>query len=268
MIFIDEEKVDFERGVGIFLKRSLGLADSFPHAVAQAMLGVKHVKTVQFEQRAKFLIRLRKNERFPVFEAVAVDRIDLFPKGIGLNAKLGEMLNSVGLLRTMDFCECFREIGTVMRERSEAEHRGRLLASEGRAFWTEMSPNGYMCSGLKQVLSRLSFDALRIVVMLFADVLCWTALKQPDRTCPSCHEKFTSAHFFSCSKCFQSSSAWAKFVELCRTESWEDVVDCSFAVLQKWVAETNLFRDSFRLHVLEYECLGTDEYHVAFRWLF
>ncbi len=202
LIFIDEEKVEFERGVGVFVKRALGLPESLPHTVALAMLGVKHVKTFQYEQRSNFLIRWEKKEVFPVFEALAADRIDLFPVGVGLNAKLGEMLDSVGLPRTMDFCEFYREIGTVVSERTESEHRGRLLAAEGRAFWTELSSNGFLSTGLKQVLSRLTFDSLRIVAMMFADVLCWSALKRPNRTCPSCREKFTSAHFFSCPNFF------------------------------------------------------------------
>jgi hypothetical protein len=268
LIFIDEEKVDFERGVGIFVKRALGLPESFPHVVAMAMLGVKHVSSFQFEQRSKFLIRWEKNERFPVFEALAADRIKLFPIGVGLNARLGEVLHSVGLLRTMDFCEHYREIKAVVGARAEAEHRGRLLSAEGRAFWTVLSPDGYQSFELKQVLSELSFEALRVVVLLFADILCWTALRKPNRVCPFCKGKFTSAHFFSCSIFFSGTSAWPKFVELCKAESWEDVLDCSFEVLQKWVTETNLFKDDFRLHVLEYENLSRDVYSVSFRWNF
>jgi phosphate/sulfate permease len=47
---VDENRIEFERGVGIFLKASLGLPLSFPHTVACALLGVKHVKQFAMEQ--------------------------------------------------------------------------------------------------------------------------------------------------------------------------------------------------------------------------
>jgi hypothetical protein len=268
LIFIDEGLVDFERGVGIFVKRSLGLPETFPHVVAVAMLGIKHVSLFQFEQRTKFLVRWEKMARFPVFEALANDRIDLFPRGVGLNARFGEVLGSLGLLRTMDYCEHYREIRTALAGRVDVDHRTGLLATEGRAFWTILSPDGYLGVGLKQALARLSFESLRIVTLLFADALCWSALKNPNRLCPVCKVKFTSAHFFSCPQLFVQASAWNIFVELCRTEAWDDVVDCIFDVLYKWVTGTAFFRENFRLNVLEYENLCRDEYHAAFRWNF
>jgi hypothetical protein len=268
LIFVNEGLVDFERGVGIFLKRSLGLLDSFPHAVALAMLGVKHVEIFQFEQRSKFLLRWESQERFPVFEALVTDRIELFPRGTGLNAKYGEVLVNLGLLRTMDFREHYRDIRSALEGRVDAEHRGRLLEAEGRALWTVLGQGGYLGNGLKQAMSRLSYECCRIVALFLADVLCWTALRRPDRSCPSCHAKFTSSHFFSCPRFFTQARAWVVFVELCRTESWEDVLDCLFDVLHRWVTNTDLFRAQFRLNVLEYENLCQDGYHAAFRWNF
>jgi hypothetical protein len=267
LIFIDERQVEFERGVGIFVKRSLGLPETFPHVVAMAMLGVKHVRIFQLEQRTKFLVRWEKMERYPVFEALASDRIDLFPRGVGLSACLGEVLVSLDLLRTMDYCEHFREIRTVLTERVDVERRAGLLAAEGRAFWTVLSPDGHLGAGLKRALSRLPFESVRIVALLFADALRWSALRSPNRSCPTCDEKFSSSHFFSCPRFFFQASAWRVFVELCRVEAWEDVLDCIFDVLRRW-AGTNLFRDNFNLTVMEYENLSADEYHIAFRWNF
>jgi hypothetical protein len=89
LLFVDAEKIDFERGVGIFLKTSLGLPDSFPHVVAVSLLGLKHVKVFQVEQRVKFLVRWESNPGSPVFSALLADRTLLFPSGEGLNAGLG-----------------------------------------------------------------------------------------------------------------------------------------------------------------------------------
>jgi hypothetical protein len=57
LIFVDARKIEFEKGIGVFVKASLGLPHSFPHVVAVALLGVKHVEVFQLEQRMKFLLR-------------------------------------------------------------------------------------------------------------------------------------------------------------------------------------------------------------------
>jgi hypothetical protein len=266
LIFVDEGMVEFERGVGIFLKRSLCLPETFPHVVAMALLGVKHVKVFQLEQRTKFLVRWEKRECFPVFEALVVDRSDLFPTGVGLSANYGEVLADLDLVRTLDYCDHFRDIRSTLETRVGTEHRRALFEAEGRAFWTLIGPEGLMCEELKQVLSRLTFESFRIIVLLFADALCWTVLRRPSRSCPFCKLKLCSSHFFSCSHLFHGEHVWMTFVRLCQAGSWEDVVDLVFHILQKWVSSTGIFRDHFRLHVLEYENLCRDDYRAAFRW--
>jgi hypothetical protein len=268
LIFVDEGQVEFERGVGIFFKRSLGLQDSFPHVVAMAMLNIKHVSVVQLQQRTMFMLRWEKQERYPVFEALATDRIDLFPHGVGLNAKYGEMLHSLDLLRTLDFSEFYREIKLKLEERVGMRHMEGLLAAEGRACWTVLASDGHLSIPFKQILSRLTFECLRIFCQFVADTLCWTALRRPDRSCPFCKQKFTMSHFFSCPRFPSQIRAWAVFVELCRVEAWEDVIDLVFYVLQTWVSSTDLFQDHFRLHVLEFEPLCEDVSRAAFRWNF
>jgi hypothetical protein len=81
-----------------------------------------------------------------------------------------------------------------------------------------------------------------------------------------CDSKFTTSHFFTCSRFFTQDSGWKILVELCRTESWEDVMDFIFEILRKWVEETTFFNASFRLYVFEYVNLRTDVARSAFRW--
>ncbi len=266
LMFVDEDKVEFERGVGIFLKSSLGLPDSFPHTVAMACLGVKHVKIFQFEQRVKFLSRWEQGEKYPVFDMLFCDRAHLFPLGSGLNGRFGKVLANLGLLVTIDFTANYRSIHEALTLALSAEHRGRLLSAEGRALWTELGSDGYLSIQLKQVLSDLCHESLRIVIMFFADMLCWSSLKQPSRKCPTCSGKFTSAHFFTCSQFFSNEHGWNILVNFCRAEAWTDLIDYIFHILQKWVVSTPLFRDSFKIAVLEYEPLCGDIVHAAFRW--
>jgi hypothetical protein len=266
LIFVDEKRIDFARGVGIFMRASLGLPSSFPHVVAAASLGVKHISMFQLEQRTKFLARWENGEKYPVFEMLCGDREVLFPLGVGLNARLGMVLGSMDFLVTLDYTCHFQLIRAALEAKLSSEHRGQLLMVEGRAFWTELSEDGYLCPDLKTVLSRLSHESLRIFVLFAADMLCWTALKQPTRSCRVCDAKFTSAHFFTCSRFFDQERGWAVLVGLMRSESWVDMMDYIFDVLRRWVTDTTLFKPSFRLQVMEQEILCGDVDHIAFRW--
>ncbi len=266
LIFVDKNKIEFDRGVGIFLRASLGLPCSFPHVVAAACLGIKPIRVFQMEQRVKFMARWENGERYPVFEMLYGDRVELFPGKVGLNARLGGVLESMDLLVTIDYTTHYQSIMQALQSRANAEHRGRLLATEGRAFWTELSPDGYLCADLKLVLSRLSHESLRVFILFAADMLCWTALKQPTRLCRVCSVKFTSAHFFTCPQLFLQERGWAVLVGLIQAESWVDMVDFVFDVLRRWVTETSIFKENFRLQVLEQNILCGDVDHVAFRW--
>jgi hypothetical protein len=245
LIFFDAGQIEFDRGVGIFLKASLGLPDSFPHVVASALIKVKHVRLFQMEQRMKFLVRWETKVVDPVFDSLFMDRVYLFPNGEGLNSEMGDQLVKMGLSRTIDYREHFRVISESLSLQLKAELRGGLWATEGRAFWTELSPEGDLEEDLKRELSRLSPEATRIFFLFLADMLCWSALKRPTRNCPSCHSKFTTAHFLSCSTLFVQESGWRIFIELCKARSWEDVIDFVFHVLRSWVSTTDFFTAGF-----------------------
>jgi hypothetical protein len=264
--FVPASSIDFERGVGIFVKTSLGLPDSFPHEVAVAMLGVKSVLLSQVERWLRILVRWECRSDRPEFDALVSDRELLFPKGVGLNANLGEILVSLGLSRTLDYRAHTSHILTTLQTKVEAERCGRLLSSEGRAFWTELGRRGSLPDMLKGAMAKVSFKSTRILCLLFADALCWSALKKPTRSCPYCAAKFTTEHFFSCPRFFAQERGWRTLVGLCRNESWEDLVDYVFLILRKWVEEAGFLRHEFRLHVLEFVNICTDPLHAAFRW--
>jgi hypothetical protein len=266
LVFLDGKRIEFERGVGIFFKTSLGLPDTCPHVVAVTLLQVKHVLQFQAEQRMKLCARWESRPREPVFDAFFVDRVTLFPRGVGLSASLGDTLSELDLPKTLDYRLYANSVSQALAGRVDEERRGRMLSVEGRAFWTELAPNGHLSFDLKKTMARLSFEEARIVFLLFADMLCWSALKKPSRKCVPCSAKFTTCHFFSCPMLFPHEEAWHKFVTLCRTQSWEDVLDLIFLVLRRWVVETPWFRSDFRLHVFSYVNMCSDVVHAAFRW--
>jgi hypothetical protein len=266
LIFVDAEKVEFERGVGIFVKASLGLPDSFPHVVAMALLHVKHVKFFQVEQQLRFMLRWESRVGTPAFDALVIDRSVLFPMGVGLNAGFGRILVELGFSLTLDYRQHYQVIMDGLRARVDGGHRAALLATEGRAFWTEVGPDGYLSKEFVQVFSTLTWDAACIVVLLLGDMLCWSGLKNPTRKCPYCQGKFTTAHFFSCSQFFFQDSGWRVMVGLCGARSWEDVLDYIFHTMSKWVTLLPLCKPEFRLSVLSYTNLCSDVHRLAFRW--
>jgi hypothetical protein len=265
LVFVDETKIEFERGIGIFLKASLGLPLSFPHVVAAALLGVKHISVFQMEQRVKFLMRWETQEKYPTLDMLLMDRAVLFPCGVGINFCMGEILNACGMSRTIDYCECFRDIMSGLEAKAAVDRGARLLSTEGRAMWTELGHGGSLNIGLRQTLSSIPFDSMRIFTLLLADMLCWCSLRVPTRSCPTCKLKFTTSHFFSCPRLFVQDSAWNCFVRLCQSEEWEELVDFSFEVLGRWTTETEFFRAGFSLNVLEYTNVGHDSYVASLR---
>jgi hypothetical protein len=88
-------------------------------------------------------------------------------------------LVELGISRTIDYRSHAPEILSMLTDRIDTDRRGRLLSTEGRAFWTELGPSASLPPAFKQVLSRLSFESARIIVLLLADSLCWSSLKKP-----------------------------------------------------------------------------------------
>jgi hypothetical protein len=244
----------------------LGLPASFPHVVAVALLHVKHARLFRMEQVLKLLVKWECRSGSPAFDAMVIDRTILFPAKVGFNTVLGNELVSLGLSRTLDYRSHYQFILGRTAEQTAYEHRVELMATEGRAFWTEVGLEGHLSKDMVQVMSRLSCEAVRIVVLLLGDMLCWSGLKRPTRLCPACHGKFTTAHFFSCPRFFPHDEGWRVMVKLCATESWEDVLDFIFHVLAKWVTDTNFCRADFRLAVHTYVDICSDNYRAAFRW--
>jgi hypothetical protein len=164
-VFVDVSKVDFERGVLIFVKASLGLPYSFPHVVAGSLLRVKHVKLFHLEQLMKLLLCWENRCTAPAFKSLLIDRCAIFPTGVGLNARLGDILVELGLPRTMDYCEFYQVIISKRASQVELERRENLLSSDGRAFWTELGTDGLISLELIQVLSLLPHNTVRIFTL-------------------------------------------------------------------------------------------------------
>jgi hypothetical protein len=120
---IRADNVDFIKGVGIFVKTSLGLPDSFPHVVALAMLDLKNVECFQMEQWLKMLTRWESSLNSPVFDALVFDRVTLFPNGCGLNALLGAKVVELNMSRTLDYRSHSPSILSVMKTKADSELR-------------------------------------------------------------------------------------------------------------------------------------------------
>jgi hypothetical protein len=183
IIFVDTNLIEFERGVGVFFRSALGLPKSYPSVVAMSVLGVKHLSVFVLEQRTKFLLKAERLETTPVFTALVADRCELFPIGVGVNARYGEVLETIGVLRTLDYCEYFQKIQPALCAFVDANHRMRLLDSEGRTFWLETLPTGYLPHDLKQVTGLLMGETARICFLILSSSFFWSLLKTPNQPC-------------------------------------------------------------------------------------
>ncbi len=135
LIFVDLNSVNYELAAGVFFRTAMGLADSFPSAAAMCILNVKPIKTFQQEQRMKFLLKMEAKVRSPGYGSLLHDRCVLFPRNVGVNALLGQVLVSLGAPRTLDYRSYFSDISRAVDGRAVEELRASLLVASGRAFW-------------------------------------------------------------------------------------------------------------------------------------
>jgi hypothetical protein len=265
-LLVDHRLIEYDRGVGIFFRTALGLPETFLHViVAQACMGLKHIDAFVLEQRTRFFLKVEETAcDGPVHVALRADKCMLFPRGVGLNALYGDELNRLDILRTTDYRVLFQAFQGAMANRVLYDHMSALLRTEGRDFWLEALPTGFIPEGLKVVLGNMDTGSIRIILSLLANCLHWSGLVAPTQKCSVCKAKPSTYHFFSCDRQFLDGREWKIFLALARAEAWEEFVNFTFDVLYRWVSDTELFRPSYRLTVLEFTSFVVSD---PFRWI-
>jgi hypothetical protein len=251
-IFLDSKDLVWEKAAGVFLKSALNLPNSFPSCVCVAFLRLRSIHVKVLEERMRFLLKVEGKRDSAAYAALLYDREFLMPLGVGINARLGSQLLEQGILPTIDYRVHYSALVQAFESMASTERRSALLTADGRTFWTEISPNGWLSYEFLLVLSQLRFEQVRIVCLFLADSLKWTAVKTAASVCPFCKQKLSSMHFFSCSGQLLNGREWPILISLCQNASWQDVVDVIFEVLKKWVTGTTVFKPLFSLNVLEY----------------
>jgi hypothetical protein len=252
LIFIDSNLLNYELAAGVFLKTALGLAASFPSAAAMSILGVRPIEIFQQEQRIKFLIKVESKTESPVFDCLVHDRGVLFRVHVGLNSLLGNVLASLDAPRTLDYRIHYSSIIKAVEGRAIERLRAEVLVAAGRAFWTEMAPEGLLQHDLRSVLSSLPYEQLRVSVLFLSDTLRWSS-RIRSRFCDVCKRPFNIEHLFSCQQDFLPSRGWEVFMSLCLAKAWADLIECIFDVLQRWALSSSLFSPDLRVTALEFE---------------
>jgi hypothetical protein len=252
LIFIDAKQLEVERAMDVFLKTAMGLPPSFPKVVASAVLAVKPTEVFQLEQRMKFLLKVENNDKSVTFDALVHDRTVLFPLHVGMNARLGDTLSTLDILPTIDYRANFQVIQEAQARQMRVATMSELLGASGRAFLCDIVTDGVISHDLRVVMAHLPFEQARIILLFFSDMHGWSSLCSMSKRC-DCLSEFTSRHFFTCSRPFLSGREWTVFMCLAQAGAWLDLVELLFDVLLCWVQGTTLFKDTFRLHVTEFQ---------------
>jgi hypothetical protein len=152
----------------------------------------------------------------------------------------------------MDYREHYSDILTAFESDDVHGRTASLLSASGRAFWTEITSDGWIPHELADSMAKLPYEQVRLFVLFLADSLRWTALNSLD-DCPLCDCEFSSDHFFSClSADFLSGREWTVFITLCRNGAWQDAIESFFAVMKRWATETQLLRPMVALNIMEF----------------
>jgi hypothetical protein len=251
-LFLDCSLIDWDRAVGVFVRSALCLPHSFPNSMCVALLRLRSLRSKVMEERMKFLLKLETRHGSPSHAALVYDRCTLMPLCVGVNARLGQVLEALEIVCTIDYRIHYSQIVQALETADTTDRGTSLLGAGGRVFWTEISTSGWLPYEFFMYTSKLSFEQVRILSLFLADSLKWTALTTLN-PCSFCHEPFTSTHFFCCEPAsFLTGREWTTFISLCQHRAWQDVVEVFFAVMRRWVTETRFFKPSFVLNVLEF----------------
>jgi hypothetical protein len=253
MSFTTFSAEEYDRSQKIFLQNVFSLPASFPIHLACFLLAVPEYPVSFFEARVNFISRLASVGSLASLSAMALDREELFPLGLGWNAEFINSLSDYLDLRDVDLIDS-SEMG---------EARGRLVAAVTRQriqrfqesstdFLLEFFPGAIMPREFSEFLGKLPYEAVRILLIFLANQTQFTYIRSTNRACPFCSGQLSSEHFFLCQHTPAPYNDWSSLVTEFATREYWKAVDRIFLTLQRWASICRDFAWGFADKVLFY----------------
>jgi hypothetical protein len=199
------------------------------------------------------MARLARFGSLASLSALVLDREELFPLGIGWNRELTSAIDhlvdssEVDFLDPVELVDLRSELLAVVLSNKISK-----LRASSSFFLLEFFPDGKMPVEFSTFLGHLPFEAVRILLVFFADLFPYTYLRSTNKSCPFCSGQLSSTHLFSCPHTPPPYNNWQALVSKFVGEDYWGAVDWIFLTLQRWAAISNRFSPGFEEKLEEY----------------
>jgi hypothetical protein len=236
---------EYDRCQKIFLQNIFSLPPSYPIHVACFFMGIPDFMQFIFDARVKFIQRIASRGSLASLSAMAMDREDLLPLGLGWNHEFIEMLLEVMDIHEIDLLDDAETSETRQKLESFIQlRRVQRFQESGSAFVLEFFPTGLIPRDFAVFLRSLPYESVRILLIFFGNLFRYTYMRAANR-CPFCPEVITSPHFFLCRHTPPPYNDWGSVVEAFRTADYWQGVDRIFLTLQRWASIDRNFAPGF-----------------------
>jgi hypothetical protein len=248
--FSEEE---YERSQKIFLQSVFSLPPSFPIHLACFLLAVPEYALSLFDARIKFISRLARIGSIASLSAMAIDREELLPLGLGWNFEFLEGIKVYLDIHEIDLLD-EDEVGRTRGKLVEAmlRRRVRRMRDSSSRFMLDFFPNAVMPVEFALFLKNLPFESVRILLIFFSNQFQYTYLRSTNLVCPFCSMQMSSEHLFLCQHTPPPYNDWSSLrSEFVARDYWK-AVDRLFLTLQRWASISGKFVVGFAEKVMEY----------------
>ncbi len=166
-IFSEEE---FERSQKLFLQSAFSLPPSFPIHVACFLLATPGYMLCYFDARSNFICRIARIGSLSSLSAMAMDREELFSRGIGWNHEFLEVTRDYLDLREIDLLD-EDEVAEARTKLVESLRRQRVQRFEEASsrFLLDFCPGAVMPREFSSFLGNLPYESVRIILIFFSN---------------------------------------------------------------------------------------------------
>jgi hypothetical protein len=237
---------EYNRCQKVFLQNIFSLPQSFPIHVACFFLGVQDFYLFMFDARVSFIRRVAARGSLASLAAMSIDRDELLPLGLGWNFEFIQMLLEVMDIHELDLLDDIeveearnKLIGIVQLRRIQG------FRDSAAAFVLDLFPDATIPREFSAFLRSLPYEAVRILLIFFANMFQFTYFRASNRVCPFCPGNVSSEHFFLCPSTPPPYNDWGSTVSAFRAGDFWEGVDRIFLTLQRWATVDRNFAPGF-----------------------
>ncbi len=249
-VFTEEE---YNRAQKIFLQHAFSLPPSFPILLSCFLLDIPSFQVSIYDARSKFMTRVARSGAVASLSALVLDREELLPLGAGWNYEFAALLSGLVDAGEVDFLDSV-EVAELREDLKAAVTTRKIqkLRSSSSSFILEFFPGGVMPQNFSIFLGNLPLEAVRILLIFFADLFPYTYLRSTNQACPFCSGQLSSRHFFLCPHTPPPYNDWGALVANFVEENYWGAVDLIFLTLQRWASTSQKFTPGFDGKLFEY----------------